>query len=1631
MKKVSKLLIVLLSLAVIVAALVIVSSASSGNSAKIGDKEYETLEEALRAAKDGDEIVLISDAFIDTSYKVDKSVSIDLGGHTLDACSNAFNVTGDITFTVKGNGKIYASGIFVSTYKGNDAVPTVGIIGDAYGIDVEASSGIFTSSRNGNLKFKNLNVTAGPTPNNKGVFHNEVDSDARFEFVAVEVIAPEGAANYSSIIRFGNETYAKIDYCHFSTNRVVFSLNDCKTTALTIEASNSYFAAKVKQSGTGNKYHEIGVIGTYAAISCKMEFTGCVLEGSFRPVCVNATPEALLTLNNSAIKNNGVQGADIVRTCNIVVNAGSMITTVSTPSAGIAHSTSEDDKTYVILMEGARMNKSIYEALYVKGNNYGVRYGTEVIAEDGSKSYELEALTDNVNFTVIYDPMGNAEAPYVVVKRTYEDGVETTPAGDSLGNIVYTNNYAGFPVGVIWENGKSGPYSVGSGAPNNSYLGWNKNGILSGAQFGGNGALRYTFDEPNADGKNGTTILFDGSGKSYAHNEYQVFVAEADFAFDGEFYAAGTLSVCGRGANNGGNYSSDSKISITADGKAAFGDKTVDLKYGEWNHATIVVYTDKNVTGTSSKGTAYYYVNGELMGTGNGYKVLTSNGDIAFIWGLRYDVNSVNEVGATILFDNTYMAAYTDYMGGASDDPIGYSATAGQPINTEKVGANITVGGLPMGNVNDAITLGNELGVYPQLKGNLINQEVTVNGTVRSNGYTIQSTENSNAAIVRYNDASATYTYNFNSKYNALKVTYQWFIGNKNSIDDLKNPEMYVQSTVSVGKIPEYNGEELTAITEHIGQDIYTSEHIGWSADLNATTPDELAAVSVSDAVNMADSSIKLFPVYSKELTKVTGYGMIILDVNGNFSRGINPNNDIYGSDWTTRAGKAIKLDYGETLVLMSSKYRFIGNFNSPRTDNGNPKTFAIDLNGYTMNINGNKNSTGKTPNYFQVKEGETFYFYSSVPGAVVNVESTNESVSTANGGKLFSVNGSGLNTIADNISDETNHNTHLKVGTVNRFGKTYSGKNLTINGDTLVELTNGDKTCSVEIEDITFVKTINSNGSVIVNAYFNGSITVKNSNFFMPNGGTFIDGKSWGITDVNGDGKKDKSDVDTPDAVRVAATAVIDGCYIFMASNGTSDSKGNVSNGDYTYKSITYTNCVTNGRIGGSNTGLAIRIGDNCLVYTPSAQRLDGVDKALYNRDMTIADTGLETITVKYVSAISGSGTSAKYTYTEFTYAVPGANTTGADLTLPYFQYKFVSAENTYTVTYVDGNGEEIKSEAYAKGALPILPENVSDITDGVAFIKTFNGTFSPELPSGVVADETLTANYDVKENIEGLKANLSLDQDFKINLMIPAIYKDVITSVKVGDTELDVIETADYLVVSVPVAAKDASDVFEFVVSVSENGTDVTKAFEYGIVEYAEEILENAEAKYTASDRKLIWYVVNYAAEAALYLEGEADEALEALLETYADAAGETAERTYAGVIEQLDLSSVFNSATIRLTEVPAYVFSVKAGFEGTVTVTTSAGSYVFEIEASDTQTKLVIEGMKAYELAETAAVSAEGTIAGEAVVLADGTYNLATYANYHSQNAANSTASAEALDLINALYAYVTEASIYANK
>lgn len=65
--------------------------------AKIGDKEYESLAEAVAAAKDGDTVVLQKDVTIGGYQEIRKAITVDLGGNKLTSTGGGFDVYADLT----------------------------------------------------------------------------------------------------------------------------------------------------------------------------------------------------------------------------------------------------------------------------------------------------------------------------------------------------------------------------------------------------------------------------------------------------------------------------------------------------------------------------------------------------------------------------------------------------------------------------------------------------------------------------------------------------------------------------------------------------------------------------------------------------------------------------------------------------------------------------------------------------------------------------------------------------------------------------------------------------------------------------------------------------------------------------------------------------------------------------------------------------------------------------------------------------------------------------------------------------------------------------------------------------------------------------------------------------------------------------------------------------------------------------------------------------------------------------------------------------------------------------------------------------------------------------------------------
>lgn len=153
----------------------IIVSASANSAAKVGDKYYDNLEDAIAGASSTDTISLISDVKLDDSLSINKTVNINLNGNDVTAPSNVFDVKGGV-LNVSGKGVIketepnYGAIRVLGSSDSSDSYYSVVNVGKD--VTLEGWSGIFITHDNSkaygivvNLegKINSVNDTNGDT----------------------------------------------------------------------------------------------------------------------------------------------------------------------------------------------------------------------------------------------------------------------------------------------------------------------------------------------------------------------------------------------------------------------------------------------------------------------------------------------------------------------------------------------------------------------------------------------------------------------------------------------------------------------------------------------------------------------------------------------------------------------------------------------------------------------------------------------------------------------------------------------------------------------------------------------------------------------------------------------------------------------------------------------------------------------------------------------------------------------------------------------------------------------------------------------------------------------------------------------------------------------------------------------------------------------------------------------------------------------------------------------------------------------------------------------------------------------------------------------------------------------------
>jgi len=1730
MKKLSKVLVLLLSVALICTGIIFVASADEAKAETAsyvagGETREGSLADAIAAADAGTTVTLLGDCTISAEIAVTKNVTVDLNGYKLTTeCASAFNVTnGEAVFNITGTGNITSAGTLVKATADGAKIAITGTGLDGITIDhtgtVEKNRLISLQSNTFSMNNVSINtssgalVTASDTNTREYTIANTGTSNITFN--KVKVVSTLKNLGYGEKGHFfinvsgGSELTIKDSsfYTHNNFMRLadavganvkiadsVISVNDTGTTkggrlAVALVASGFEATATIDiedslVEGSGRMFASDSTVATidvnaygttFKILEAETDLAAKKKDGAYLQFNMNS-----FNLYNSEAGNSCkiiATSALISRTTAAVfayepglrVNF-EIITTATDTASGIKVPKTVEDGTVTEWTYGASAADDTYAWVYDPVGDIDAPFvlvdttTTQVSVADNFNNTSFDGIrlgvatnktisAENVGVTLITDNKGENFKEYMQLSigrgslvAAYETGnayikYVVTPYNDSL----YTTT-----ITTTDESGETVTETVNVTAKDiygDSYDGTTRNFNTEKTKEGEIVTVETTTaaDPFLITGKNNDATFI--SENSFTKNK--VLINEFDFGCDSEkgFPAMSIALQC----RQNGTDVKDSTYKLAINNAGKITDNTLiygetdnpltQLNKNEWYRLSAVCYTDTQEI--------YVYINGVYMGKANAIKEGVTVDENVYFQGFRINVNktSTHKVGSSFAMDNISVRSYTDYQYSETSDALNSDTAKNYIIAASPrkyMNDALTVYGMPVANISDAVVLSNELGKNVDINSDINLYDVTENVTVDL-GVNNVTVGDGSYGFVKNGEK---YTFNENYWYNAYKFT--------GDLANLTSGSYSDSDFTSVGVIK--LGFELdienyyTERTPNYNNYTVNTQN-GWVYAYGDTDSVLPKVPDISDLENADENK----NVYYLPLLEAVNMTYVIKDADGNItSYGISNDetNDVFrapvsGStlvlltDFTVSGGSDsyIRIYNDAPIVTIDD----VVTVNGVTIDNDYTAAeiatmrevasdFKVDLNGNTLNMGSYRLIIG---------QNVEFSLYSSMPGAAVNmVYKSGSAMAGARSFNMAYLDGTTkwwetADTMLKNMNSRYNFGTYT-----DRNGNVVKSEMFSMTGAVIFEAATGDSSCSYNIDNIAASRAATTSNGLLVSRYFDGKMTVKNS--IISAFGS--DKKTW-LIDV----RQTADGSFHPDVLFENCIILSDSVAQPAVNNGGPSSDDSVN--------IVFNNCVSNLRLnsaernhvyfGEGTTGEFLFVGDHYAA--------EDLVEAYTWEPMTLGEFVEEGVHfVKIHHPVYDSDTQA-INYDNYYYFVDNGYAEEFEAQYPGVQYKelpvlttkIVKEEDAVKVTFNKLDGTAATEVYYVKGAdVQARTSNTSNGFNTVALtgdnatytanalILTYTGWET--LPTDVQADVVVNPTYTAKANIEGLKANLSLYADFNVNLYMPVKYADyaaIYFGEKLINTTSATIGDAEYLAATVSQKCNMAGDDIVFTVAVSEtiNGKlcEAEASVTLSITKYASAILEG---EYTDADKVLMYYMLNYANEAEKYIDNASDEKVTALLDTYS-AYGEkyNVDYTYNELCDTASLTDVFEEATLDIESSPAFLFTLKDGFAGTVTITYANGINTrnYEVTAESDRT-IALENMKVYNFGTILTITAEGEINGEAVSVS-GKYSLDTFADYHANNAVNDAsetkeASVACLPLIKSLFAYAEVAELY---
>ena len=466
MKKLSKIGLLVLAFALICAGLVMSASGAEVKNGKVsyvdaaGNTKEGTLSEAWQNAATDTVITLLGNCEMEEGFVLtNKNLTVDIGGYTLTSIENsAFTLNTNTNLSIIGSGKIVLDGMLATSTAEGVSFSIVGTAGTK-GIDITHSG--FSNNRIvytefGVWNFKNIDVLSDTTGKNWHCFfemRNVSTTDVDFTFDTVNVvhattyvshpgqfITNVAGTGHLSVI---NSTF-KTEHSGIKSGVTVTPGEEAiliKNSAIIAETDK----VSVKDNRTVRNYAILGMDDSFKGSPKHIvNIYDSFLSSNYRTICyenVNGVMEDnIANIYDSTIKVTALNGNDTSENVSRAIVLHSYGNTAFINRKYAVAGATGSKQPYLVAEAGFRTNllgftTSKKDAEGVKVIENIIETTDPTTGEVTKVEYEYKFACESAKYTWVYDPVGNADAPYLLVKK--EDAVGYADASKFAGFETY------------------------------------------------------------------------------------------------------------------------------------------------------------------------------------------------------------------------------------------------------------------------------------------------------------------------------------------------------------------------------------------------------------------------------------------------------------------------------------------------------------------------------------------------------------------------------------------------------------------------------------------------------------------------------------------------------------------------------------------------------------------------------------------------------------------------------------------------------------------------------------------------------------------------------------------------------------------------------------------------------------------------------------------------------------------------------------------------------------------------------------------------------------------------------------------------------------------------------------------